>query len=347
MIGEVYTALGTPNIALIKYWGKRDEKLILPKNSSISLTLDDSLNTKTSVVFSDKLKEDTFYINGEQQNLLGKNANERLGVINILREKAGVKTHFLVVSNNSFPTASGLASSASGIAALVFATSQALDLNLNHEELSTIARMGSGSACRSLFGGFVRWNMGEKNDGSDSFAEQIVSNDHWPEIVDIIAVVTEEKKKVSSRAGMQQTVENGILYAGRIDYVENAVEELARAIREKDFETLALITMRDSNNMHATMLDTWPPIFYMNDVSRSIVYKIHDLNLGEGRNIAAYTFDAGPNAHIITTDSNKAKVLEILNDIEGIKIIEAKAGTGPKLIKNHSIEEQGLTPVGV
>jgi diphosphomevalonate decarboxylase len=334
MLDEVVTAIGTPNIALIKYWGKRDEKLILPTNSSISITLDEQLNTKTSVLFSKKLKKDKFYINGELQDINDMDVAERFVMVDTLKAMAKSDAHVLVVSENSFPTASGLASSASGIATLTYAASKALDLHISPRELSVIARRGSGSACRSIFGGIVKWNKGEKKDGSDSDAEQIVNEKYWPDLTDVVAIVSESKKKVPSRAGMRQTVENSILYKSRLGYVEDAAKSLEVAIRKKDFASVAEITMRDSDNMHATMLDTWPPIMYLNDYSKEIIYKIHELNESEGRPVAAYTFDAGPNANIITTERNAKKVLDTLEGMDFVKrVIRLKAGSGPRLLK--------------
>jgi diphosphomevalonate decarboxylase len=339
--GNEVTAIATPNIALIKYWGKEGEKLIIPKNSSISITLDEKINTKTSVMFSSSLKEDVFYINGERQDLSNKDIKERFDVLNMLKSAAGIDYHVVVVSENSFPTAAGLASSASGISAMVFAASKALGLNMSIFELGRIARQGSGSSCRSLLGGFVKWEKGSKKDGSDSSIRQIAPPSHWPEIVDIIAIVSKSRKKVSSRAGMKQTVETSILYKSRPQYAEEACATLEKAILSKDFDTLANITMRDSNNMHAVMLDTWPPIVYLNDTSFEIINTIHELNESNGKAIAAYTFDAGPNAHIITLKSYAKKVKDAIKDINGInEIIDAGIGNGPRILTNESLIEK-------
>ena len=142
----VFTGEGSPNMAYIKYWGKRDEKLILPQNSSLSMTLSrDVLHTTTSLVFSKKLKEDALYIDGKKQDLSDKDVQERFGMVNILRKLAGTDAKVLIVSKNDFPAASGLASNASGIATLAHAANAALELNLTPTELSKIARQGSGS----------------------------------------------------------------------------------------------------------------------------------------------------------------------------------------------------------
>ncbi len=336
------TAIATPNIALIKYWGKEDEKLIIPKNSSISITLDESLSTKTSVLFSSSLKEDIFYINGEKQDLSNNEVKERFNIINMLRQEANVNEHVAVVSENNFPTAAGLASSASGISAMVFAASKALSLNKSLFELGIIARQGSGSSCRSLAGGFVKWEKGSRKDGLDSSIRQIAPSSHWPEIIDIIAIASKSKKKIPSRSGMKQTVETSILYKARPEYAEEACISMEKAILSKDFESLALLTMRDSNNMHALMLDTWPPIIYLNQTSLEIIGEIQNLNQSMGKLVAAYTFDAGPNAHIITTKEHEKEIRNILEGIDGVEsIISAGIGNGPRLLgeKDSIIEK--------
>ena len=328
------TAIASPNIALVKYWGKRDDKLILPKNSSISMALGDGFTTTTKVIFDSRQDKDQFYINGKQQDLSNKDIMESFAIINKMRSLVRTDAKVLISSENSFPTAAGLASSASGIAAMVLASAKALDLKLDSRELSIIARQGSGSACRSLLGGFVKWEKGQKEDGTDSYARQIAGYEHWPEIVDIVAIVSESKKKVSSRAGMKQTVESSQLYKARPDHAENMCVKLEDAILRKDFGTLAEITIKDSNNMHATMLDTYPPIIYLNDMSKEIMYKVTELNESEGKMVAAYTFDAGPNANIITQKGNVDKVMEALSQVEGIKEIRKTAiGKGPRIIE--------------
>ncbi len=330
---KAYTAVATPNIALIKYWGKRDERLILPMNSSISMTMGEEFSTKTSVMFTDKINEDIFYLNGAKQDLSDKDIKERFSVIDTLRNMAGTKSRVIVVSENNFPTAAGLASSASGIAAMVFAANAALGLNLDTKDMSIVARQGSGSSCRSLAGGFVKWEKGTKADGSDSYIRQIAQPSHWPELIDIVPIVSKSKKKVSSRAGMKQTVENSVLYKIRPEYAEKVCAEIEEAIIKRDFEKLGLITIRDSNNLHAVMLDTYPPIMYLNDASREIISAIDKLNADSGKIVAAYTFDAGPNAQILTLEKYKNDVEKALSEIEGIeKVYVTKPGNGPRLL---------------
>jgi len=337
-VGKIYTAIVTPNIALIKYWGKRDNKLVLPYNSSISITLGEEFNTKTSVMFTDKIKEDLFYINGVRQDLSDSDTKLRFAVVDRLREIANTKLRAIVASENSFPTAAGLASSASGVACLVFASAHALGLNLDLKAMSIIARQGSGSACRSLLDGFVKWERGTKDDGSDSYIRQIAGANHWPELLDIIAITSTKKKKIISSMGMEMTTKTSVLYKLRPEYAEAECIELEKAILSKDFEKLAMLTMRDSNNMHAVMLDTYPPLIYLNSTSIEIINAITDLNEREGRLIAAYTFDAGPNANIITLDKYESKVIDAIKDIPGIiDIKKAKLGNGPRLLDGKPV----------
>jgi diphosphomevalonate decarboxylase len=207
-----------------------------------------------------------------------------------------------IASYNNFPTAAGLASSASGLAALVASLAQLYELPQTPSELSRIARQGSGSACRSLFGGFVAWREGTSPDGSDSLAEEVAPKEHWPEMHALICVVSDAKKGTSSTAGMQRTVETSPLLQHRLKIVPGRMDEISRAIREKDFDDFAKITMADSNQFHAVCLDTAPPIFYLNDVSRSLIALVEEMNrtslASTGHLIAAYTFDAGPNCVI-------------------------------------------------
>jgi diphosphomevalonate decarboxylase len=339
LLSKVFTAKGSSNIAFSKYWGKKDEDLILPFNSSISMTLDNKdVYTITSVLFSEVIKSDVFVLNGELQNLEDKDTKERFKIVDIMRKMAKTNKKALIVSKNSFPTAAGLASSASGVSTLVYACNIALGLKLSTKEMSIIARQGSGSSCRSIVGGIAKWNKGgSKKDGSDSYVEQIIDENYWPELMDIIAIVDPGKKKVSSRAGMKQTVETSPLYKIRPKYVEESITpQLVHAIKSRDFDTIGRLIMKESNDLHAVMLDTYPPIFYLNDISREIIYAIHELNQRKGKIIGAYTFDAGPNAHIITLQENKSKIINMLKHIDGVKdIMSVKIGSGPVLLNTQ------------
>lgn len=218
-----------------------------------------------------------------------------------------------IVSENNFPTAAGLASSAAGFAALVRAIADLYQLPQSASELSRIARQGSGSACRSMFGGYVAWIMGSKEDGSDSLAVQIAEDVHWPDMRAAILVVSAAKKGVSSTAGMQATVTTSTLFERRAaEVVPQRMEKMTRAIQQRDFETFADLTMKDSNSFHAVCLDTSPPIFYLNDTSRAIIQLVLELNRIAGKAVAAYTFDAGPNAVIYYLAENEKWIMALL-----------------------------------
>lgn len=222
-----------------------------------------------------------------------------------------------IASYNNFPTAAGLASSASGFAALVASLAALYQLPTNPSQLSLIARQGSGSACRSLFGGFVAWEMGSKPDGTDSYAIEVAPREHWPDMHALICVVSDDKKGTSSTSGMQRTVETSELLQHRIkNVVPRRMEEISRAIKERDFDSFAKITMADSNQFHAVALDTEPPIFYMNDVSRALIAIIVELNRVSvektGHLAAAYTYDAGPNCVIYAPEANMKEIVQLV-----------------------------------
>jgi diphosphomevalonate decarboxylase len=322
------TCTSPTNIAVVKYWGKRDISLNLPINSSVSVTLDQSdLRTITTVTASPsfKSKGDRLWLNGTEEDVA---SNRRLVVVfremrrlareapDSVRAQASVAdvdaVSFWVQSRNTFPTAAGLASSASGYACLVFALSRLLGLETT-PEVTAVARQGSGSACRSLFGGFVRWRMGEKEDGTDSVASQVAPKEHWPEMEALIMVASRAKKHTSSTSGMMTSVQTSALLSHRAkNVVPERMEKMEAAYLAKDFTTFAELTMRDSNQFHATCLDTFPPIFYMNDVSRAVVNAVHMINKGYGKIVAAYTYDAGPNAVIYVLKEHSLNVLALL-----------------------------------
>ncbi|KAH9944717.1 GHMP kinase [Amylocystis lapponica] len=322
------TASAPVNIACIKYWGKRDTKLILPTNSSLSVTLDqDHLRSTTTSRADASFKKDRLWLNDVEEEI--KEGGRLATCINEMKRlrreveakdpsKPKLSTFAVhICSRNNFPTAAGLASSASGFAALVSSLATLYALPSSPSDLSLIARQGSGSACRSLFGGFVAWQMGTKSDGSDSLAVEVAPRDHWADIHALICVVSDDKKGTSSTSGMQRTVETSALLQHRIAHVVPArMDAISKAILERDFDAFARITMQDSNQFHAVALDTDPPIFYMNDVSRAIIALVVEYNrvavASGGKLKAAYTFDAGPNAVIYAPKENMKEIVELV-----------------------------------
>lgn len=295
----------------------------LPTNSSISVTLSqDDLRTLTLAATSESFSKDTLWLNGKEESLTSPRSKACLADLRRLRAVVEDSDSSLpklstwplhIVSENNFPTAAGLASSAAGFAALVAAVAALYKLPSDFSELSKIARKGSGLACRSLFGGFVAWEMGEKADGEDSMAVQVAPESHWPTLKAAILVVSDDKKDTPSTTGMQETVGTSDLFQYRVcDVVPPRFVEMKKSIIDKDFPTFANLTMKDSNSFHALCLDTFPPIFYLTDTSKKIIKLVHRLNQCAGTVIAAYTFDAGPNAVIYYDESHESQVLGLI-----------------------------------
>ena len=340
-------AKGPINIALIKYWGKEDEELITPLNNSISLTLDmNTFYTETKITIqqiekniNNEIKENiiTLTINGKPFNVTNriKNVFKKFFSLDIpiCKELSSLLLDIKIESMNTFPIASGCASSASSMAALVLAITSALNLQniLSKTELSKIARMGSGSACRSIFGGVSEWVTGV---GELSFAQQLYKNDYWDLGVKLI-IVNQKEKDVSSSIGMKITKETSELFKYRINHVvKNNIEKLKKSLEEKDFSNLAEVIIKDSNNFHACCRDSYPTINYLNEESDFIMKCVYTLNKINENNICAYTFDAGSNAFLIYENKNKRIIDDFFNYIFGFNDINID-----DLIKNMQIEK--------
>lgn len=319
---QVYRASTTApvNIAVVKYWGKRDPKLNLPTNSSISVTLSQNdLRTLTTASCSSTFEGDSLTLNGQASDISGARTQACFRELRARRSALEESNSSLpklstlplkIVSENNFPTAAGLASSAAGFAALVRAIANLYELQDSPSDLSLIARQGSGSACRSLFGGYVAWRMGEQADGLDSKADLIAPASHWPDMRALILVVNAAKKDVPSTSGMQQTVATSGLFQQRIETIVPAnMKLMEEAIHNKDFAKFAEVTMRESNSFHSCAADTYPPIFYMNDASRAAIRAVEAINQQAGKTIAAYTYDAGPNCVIYFLEEDAATVV--------------------------------------
>ena len=320
------------NIACIKYWGKANAHYNTPINSSLSVTLDQTdLRAVTTATASASFDRDRLWLNGEEVENASTSKRFRAcvdGILALATDKVDPTTgqivlskndwkkmHVHIASYNTFPTAAGLASSAAGYAALVSALVELYGAKESFPgEFTAIARQGSGSACRSLYGGFVAWRQGgAKEDWSDSIAEQVATECHWPEIRAVILVVSDAKKETSSTDGMSTSVATSELLTFRAkEVVSKRMDIIEEAIKSKDFESFGKVTMMDSNQFHATCLDTYPPIFYMNDVSRSVVQMVHKYNAWAGEIRAAYTFDAGPNAVLYTLDKYVVELLALV-----------------------------------
>ena len=338
-------AKGPINIALIKYWGKEDEELITPLNNSISLTLDTNTfytETKVTIKQTCEVKDNTkendisLIINGKTSNITKRIKNifkKFLSMDNqICKELSLSKLDIKIESINTFPIASGCASSASSMAALVLAITSALKLEniISKTELTKIARLGSGSACRSIFGGICEWEKGNKD---DSMAVQLYEKNYWDLGIKLI-IVSQKEKDVSSSLGMKITKETSELFKYRINYiVKQNLENIKKCLKEKDFNNFAEIIIKDSNNFHACCRDSYPSINYLNEESDFIMKIVMSLNKIYGKNICAYTFDAGSNAFLIYEMINKTIIDDFFNFILGFSNINIS-----DLIKNIKIE---------
>ena len=326
-------AKGQINIALIKYWGKDNEELITPLNNSISLTLDTNIMYTETKVIIEILGKNEEKSDIEQENIITLNINDKSSKVTsriknvfkqflnlnipICQELSKKRLNIKIESLNTFPMASGCASSASSMATLVTAIFSALKLDesiLSKIDLTKIARVGSGSACRSIFGGICEWI---KDGGNASHAIQLYDENYWDLGIKLI-IVTNKEKDISSSLGMKITKETSELFNYRINHiVDKHLSELKNSLKNKDFNSLAEIIIKDSNNLHACCRDSYPTINYLNEESEYIIKGVILLNKIYENNICAYTFDAGSNAFIIYERKNQKIIDEYFNYILG------------------------------
>ncbi|MFL5319684.1 MAG: diphosphomevalonate decarboxylase [Myxococcaceae bacterium] len=313
------TAVAHPNIALVKYWGKRDERLILPHQSSLSLTLA-PLKVTTSVEWG--APSDEVELNGKTAQ--GSERQRVVDLLELVRAQAKGVGFARVISHGDFPAAAGLASSAAGFAALAVAARAAAELPRDVKAESILARRGSGSACRSIQGGVCVWRKGTRSDGEDSYAEQVFDESHWPELRMFVAMVSREEKETKSRDGMKNTVETSPYYPA---WTKDAEEELPRAIaaiRAKDFTALGELSERNAWRMHATALAANPPLCYLMPKTLEVIHRLRQ----ERRNglQAYFTLDAGPNPVILTTDKHAAQAEELAKSCGADEVVRCHVG---------------------
>ena len=318
------TARAPSNIAIIKYWGRKDDSLRLPANSSISINLS-GIFTVTTVEFRSGLHQDVVSIDGHL--VKGVEKNRIIAHIDRVREMAGIHLAARVVSHNNFPTGTGLASSASGFAALTLAASCAAGLSLSEKELSVLARLGSGSACRSIPSGFVEWKAGHSD--SSSFAHSLYPPDYW-DIRDVIAIVGSDAKKVSSSEGHSAVVSSPFFKA-RIREVPQKIRSIKRALKDRDFTQFGEIAEADAMSMHATMLTSKPALIYWTPTTLRVMHEIIRWRSSGLENY--FTIDAGPNVHVLCLAKDASKLERRLAEIEGVeKVIVNQPANGATLL---------------
>lgn len=315
------TARAYTNIALIKYWGKVDQKLKIPTTSSLSLTLKD-FYTDTSVLFNEKLLEDKITFNGQQ--LSEKKAERIVNFLDVVRDLAQQNVYAEVSTINKVPTSAGLASSASGFAALAASASKAIGLNLNKKDLSRLARRGSGSATRSIYGGFVEWKKGfsDENSYAVPFEEEV----DWP--INVVAVmVNQSEKQMSSSKGMQISVNTSPYYSAWEKVSKKALKEIKVAIKNRDFDKMGKIAEENAMQMHALTLSSSPDYTYFDADSLKVMNLVHSLR---SSGLTCYfTMDAGPNVKILVEKQNTSKLVsELEKEFGSDKVIVTSAGPG-------------------
>ncbi|MCY9806842.1 diphosphomevalonate decarboxylase [Lentilactobacillus senioris] len=305
-----FTARAHTNIALVKYWGKQNEDLIIPQNDSLSLTLD-QFYTETTVTFDSQLSADVVVIDDEVAQET--DYQRVVAFLDIIRQKTQAPDHyFQVISVNHVPTAAGFASSASAFAALAAAASRTAGLKLDLTELSRLARRGSGSASRSIFGGFVQWHTGQ--DDASSYAEQYASADDWD--IGVIALTLQKaRKKISSRKGMQLSVSTSPFYSEWVKLAQNDIEVVKRAIDRNDFTTLGKVSETNALRMHALTLSADPGFIYFTGQTIEMLNEIRQLR---DNGIECYaTIDAGPNVKVLCQKENANKIMSHFNQLLG------------------------------
>lgn len=320
------TAKAPANIAFIKFWGKKDAKLNLPYSNTLSVSLD-NIFTVTTVEFSEKYKKDSFEIDGEK-NLA--EIDRLMNHLDNIRNEAKSNLKARVVSRNNFPNSSGLASSASGFAALSLAGTAALGLKLSEKELSTLARLGSGSAARSIPGGFVEWEKGRSH--QTSYAHTIFPADYW-DLSAIIVMITSEKKDVSTTKGHTITTTSPF-FKFRIKNLPERVAKMKKAIKERDIKIFGEILEEECLEFVTMSLTAKPYIIYWEPATIRIIKackKLRDQGL-----TPYFTMDAGPQPVIYCLKKDAKKISAKLNKTEGvIKTIICNPTSGTRITEDH------------
>lgn len=317
------TAVSCPNIALIKYWGNRDEKLRLPSNPSLSMNLA-GLETVTTVEFVEGLKEDEVIIGGEAQT---GTAKARVSAhLDHVRARAGMTLWARVESRSNFPAGAGIASSASAFAALTLAGAAAASLALSESELSALARLGSGSAARSIPSGFVEWKMGASPESS--FAFSVAPPDHWA-LMDVVAVVSKSHKAVGSTGG-HALASTSPLQTARVATAPERLRVCREALLARGFASLAEIVEADSNLMHAVMMTSTPPLYYWEPSTLAIMKAVREWR-AQGLPVC-FTIDAGPNVHCLCLAEVAPEVGRRLSEMGVTETLTAAPGGPARLV---------------
>lgn len=316
-------AAANSNIALAKYWGKRDEVLNLPYTGSISITLA-GLTTTARVAFDSEHRSDRVAMNGEL--VVGAQAVAVRKFLDCVRQLADERTTAEVEVQTNFPVAAGLASSASTFAALALASATALGLSLPARQISVLARRGSGSASRSIFGGYVEWLAGEESDGSDSYAVPLAPADSW-RLGIVIAITDLARKQVGSRQGMAHALKRSPFFPAWLETHEADLEAVRRGILERDLTLLGEAAEHNCLKMHAVSMASSPALLYWNPATVAVMRRV--LQLREGGADAYFTIDAGPQVKIICPWTQREGIAAAIREVPGVQQVLLSEPGGP------------------
>lgn len=320
------TAIAPSNIAFIKYWGRKDEALRLPENGSISMCLS-NLTTTTTVEFDKKYNKDEIILNGKKEP---QENNKGILHLNRIRKLTGISTKARVVTNNNFPTGTGLSSSASGFAALTVAAAHAAGLHLSERELSILARQGSGSACRSIPNGFVEWLDGDTSE--TSYAHSLYQPDYW-DIVDVVAVVSSGRKDVSTSEG-QKLAASSAFFPVRKKHIKDKLVFCKKYLKEKNFTKFGELVESEALELHAIMLTSIPSLIYWTSGTLELM-KLTKKWRSEGLEVY-FTINTGQDIHLLAQGKDVKLLQKKLKDVEYVKtIIVNKPSNGAHITNNH------------
>lgn len=324
-------AQASPNLALVKYWGKRDTERNLPAVGSLSLTLA-PLQSEVFVRPLDPRSNDD-EITGNGVALAGEAREKIQRFLDLVRARAGETRRLKVEVQSNFPVAAGLASSSSTFAALAVALDALFDLQLDPRDLSALARQGSGSAARSIFGGFVEWLRGSSPDGSDSVAVPIAPPDHWPLRV-LVAVTNPRPKRVSSTLGMRST-QNSPFFAAWENTQEADLAEARAAVATRDLHRLGEVAEHSALKMHALMIASRPALLYWEAATVAVIHTVYELRRS---GLAAYfSIDAGPQVKVLCQPDDCARVAAALRAVPGVlEVLDAEPGPGAAVLEVQS-----------
>lgn len=311
------------NISFIKYWGKRDEVLKLPTKDSFGVSLHEVF-TETSISIIDGDKDEIVVFDDESNRQ--KTVKGIQNYLDLFRSLTGLSHCFRVETKNNFPTASGLASSSSGFSALATGLVKISNLDWPKNKISALARLGSGSAARSVSSGFVRFYRGEKEDGTDSFGETIFEKDHWPDFRLIAVITTKNPKYLSSKESSPILVKNP-LFSMWSEASHKRVDLAIEAVRQKDLKQLGELMELDWYELQEVLATCTPPINYATEATHQVINQVRSLR---NSGIECYfTTHAGPQVQIICLASDLEEIMAKLQELDGvIKLIASKAGSG-------------------